>query len=113
MRTKATVLMVILLSVSGFRLVLTAQSLADVARQEQAQRKTIKKPSKVLTNKDLGTGQAAATPATTTTPPAAAADASKPAATGQDKKPAEPAKDQAYWSTRAKGLQTQLDRDQT
>src|SRR5262245_27035347 len=32
---------------------LRAQSLADVAREEEARRKTIKSPSKVYTNKDL------------------------------------------------------------
>jgi hypothetical protein len=114
MRTKAIVFMVILSSLSGFRPFLAAQSLADVARREQARRKTIKKPSKVLTNKDLGTGTAGATPAAaSTTPPATGTDASKPAANGEDKKPAEPAKDQSYWSGRARGLQTQLERDQT
>ena len=98
---------------------LAAQSLADVARQEQDRRKAIKKPAKVLTNKDLGaplpaTGTAA-TPATGVpgTPGSTDADKSKPGANGTEKKAEEPAKDQASWSGRAKDLQTQLDRDQT
>ena len=119
MGTKASVLIVILLSLSGFRGPLSAQSLADVARQEQERRKTIKKPAKVLTNKDLGTAPATASPQATTpgsagtTPPAAGTDAAKPGANGAEKKSDESAKDQAYWSGRAKGFQTQLDRDQT
>jgi hypothetical protein len=97
---------------------MAAQSLADVARKEQDRRKTIKKPSKVLTNKDLGAVPVTPVPqaapaAAGDAPPAAGdpggteADKNKPAA------PAEPAKDQAYWSGLAKGLQTKLTRDQT
>ena len=118
MRTKVFVLIVILLSLSGLRVTLAAQSLADVARQEQERRKAIKKPSKVLTNKDLGTVPGSAAPAAGapaaggTTPPPAGTDAAKPGANGAEKKATEPAKDQAYWSGRAKGLQSQLDRDQ-
>ena len=109
---------------------LAGQSLADVARQEQERRKNIKATSKVLTNKDLGAVPAFTPPAT---PPA---DGSTPAITGDaattdpaapDVAPADPAqadaaaadaateqaKDQAAWSGRAKGLQTQLSRDET
>jgi hypothetical protein len=99
---------------------LAAQSLADVARKEQDRRKTIQKPSKVLTNKDLGSAPTASpeTPAAAapdggaTTQTAADKSGQKPGAEGE-KKAEEPAKDQAYWSGRAKGLQTQLERDQT
>src|SRR3954469_8835782 len=114
MRTKASVLVVILLSLGSLQTTVAGQSLADVARKEQERRKTIKKPAKVLTNKDLGTpGTAppASIPPASGTTPAAGADATKAGASAADKKPDEPAKDQAYWSTRAKGLQTQLDRD--
>jgi hypothetical protein len=97
-----------------------AQSLADVARKEQDRRKAIKKPAKLLTNKDLRVpgGTADSTPPATGTPPAGApgsadGDKTKTAAPGAEKKAGEPAKDQAYWSGRAKGLQTQLERDQT
>jgi hypothetical protein len=87
-----------------------------VARQEQDRRKAIKKPAKVLTNKDLGaplpaTGTAS-TPATGVPGSPGSNDASKPAANGTEKKAEDPAKDQAFWSGRAKDLQTQLDRDQ-
>jgi hypothetical protein len=119
MRTKTTlgVVTAILLSLGVTAVPLGAQSLADVARREQDRRKAIKKPSKVLTNKDLGGGPG--TPATTAaatgdasgTPAAASKDGQKPGADA-GKKAEEAAKDQAVWSGRAKGLQTQLDRDQ-
>src|SRR5207253_1410764 len=120
MRTKASLLVVtaVLVSLGATAVPLAAQSLADVARKEEERRKAIKKPSKVLTNKDLGsvpgtTPTATATPdAGGTPPPAAGKDGQKPAAEAE-KKAGEPAKDQAYWSGRVKGLQTQLDRDQT
>jgi len=104
---------------------LSAQSLADVARQEEARRQAIRAPAKVITNTDLKEvlpPEPAPAPSTTTTsatPDSAAAsgDASKtadPAKPADAAKPAgEPVKDQAYWSGRLKGLQTQLDRDQT
>jgi hypothetical protein len=115
MRIKA-VLVAILLSV-GIAAPLAAQTLADVARQEQERRKAIKKPAKVLTNQDLRAATGTAPPATTETTPATgttppAADGQKPAADAE-KKPEEPAKDQAYWSGRWKDLQTQISRNET
>jgi hypothetical protein len=97
---------------------LCAQSLADVARQEEERRKAIKQPSKVITNQDLG-----AAPAVHLPPPesqaGAAAKAKTAAAVEADKaeaakepKESGPAKDQAYWSGRMKELQAQLARDQ-
>ena len=41
--------LVILVAVAGTA---RAQSLADVARKEEARRKDVKKPSRVITNKD-------------------------------------------------------------
>jgi hypothetical protein len=119
MRTKTTlsVATAILLSLGVTAVPLGAQSLADVARREQDRRKAIKKPSKVLTNKDLGSvpGTPATTAAATSdasgTPAAAGKDAQKPGADA-GKKAEEPAKDQAFWSGQAKGLQAQLDHDQ-
>jgi hypothetical protein len=106
---------------AGARTVFGQQtSLADVARQEQERRKTIRKPAKVITNSDLRS-----VPPVIPPPPAAepAADGTKPASTDSSKteaprasggdKPAEQAKDQSYWSGRVKALQTQLERDQT
>jgi hypothetical protein len=83
-----------------------AQSLGDVARKEEARRKSAP-ATKVYTNKDLG-GKDAPAPAPAT--PAAAPAAPAPAAT--ESKDKGPAKDQAYWAGRMKALQGQLERDQ-
>lgn len=92
-----------------------AQSLAEVAQQEEERRKTVKPASKVLTNKDLGDVPAVAvTPPADTLPAdtkaAEAAKTAKPVEPGADSKA--PVKDQAYWSARMQALRTQLDRDQ-
>jgi hypothetical protein len=119
----AVVVLAALFSPGGLAPV-AAQSLADVARQEQERRKAIKATSKVLTNKDLGAVPTFTPPATTTPAadgtPAAGKDATKadPAAadgskTDTAKPPADGAKDQAYWSGRWKDLQTQLARNET
>jgi hypothetical protein len=111
--TALSVATALLLSFGATSVAVGAQSLADVARREQERRNAIKKPSKVLTNKDLGGGPG--TPGTTATAagttPAAGKDGEKP---GGDagKKADEPGKDQAYWSGRLKALQTALERDQ-
>jgi len=95
------------------------QSLADVARQEQERRKTIKDSAKVLTNRDLAPVPPIEPPSTTPSP---AADGTTPAEpgkaeakteTGAAKTAAEPPKDQEYWSSRAKALQTELARNET
>ena len=97
-----------------------AQSLADVARKEEARRKNVPESGKVYTNKDLKPVPQAAPPAA----PEVKADQpkadEKPVA--QTDEPAddkaapakpEPAKDQAYWSGRLKALREQLARDET
>ena len=105
-----------------------AQSLGDVARQESERRKAIKDSGKVYTNNDLKELPRATTPAPPVAPAAAAPDggkdgketsvegkdAVKPAVDkpGAEKEKATP-KDQAYWSSRMKALQTALERDQT
>jgi hypothetical protein len=95
---------------------LGAQSLAEVARQEEARRKEIRKPAKVYTNKDLATVPPPAAPAAAPTPsdkpaapPADATDGTKPPpeAKGQGA-----TRDQKYWSERMQDLLAQLDRDQ-
>jgi hypothetical protein len=120
MPTKASLIVVtaVLLSLGATAMPLAAQSLADVAKKEEDRRKAIKIPAKLLTTKDLkapgSTPESAATPGATGTAAAGTdADKAKAAANGAEKKAEEPSKDQAYWSGRAKGLQTQLERDQT
>src|SRR5581483_319802 len=86
-----------------------AQSLADVAKKEEARRKEIKQPSKVITNTDeKDPGVVSAQPAAASAP-TPAKDTAKDDAKDKDK---EPPKDQAYWSGRLKALQQALDRDQ-
>jgi len=106
-----------------------AQSLADVARKEEARRKTVPEPAKVYTNKDLkpvpapANAPAASTPDGKTDEKAAPGkdDPAKPADKNDktDKADAatpakgEPVKDQAYWAGRLKAAQEQLGRDET
>jgi LAS superfamily LD-carboxypeptidase LdcB len=93
-----------------------AQSLADLARQEDARRKQIKEPARVISNKDL----APVPPPATQSPPAPPAAANKATdtdkAAAKDEKPVPSSKDvprdQAYWSKQMKALDAQLDRDQ-
>lgn len=99
----------------------TAQSLADVARAEEARRKTPKRPSKVYTNDDLGRSANAPAPAVVaaTAEPASgtagspAPPASKPV---PGAKPAETApaagKDEKYWRDRITAARTALERSQ-
>jgi hypothetical protein len=99
---------------------LAAQSLAEVARQEEARRKEIRQPAKVYTNKDLATVPPPSAPATAPAPapgekpaPPAAAD-TKDAANEPlqaDTKDKDTVKNQKYWSGRMRDLQAQVDRD--
>lgn len=122
-QVRLTTQTVVSLALVGVCRPLAGQSLADLARQEEARRKSVKAPAKVITNKDLG-GVPAASPApppapASSTPGIPASPAARPA---QESKAAEggkvadsnaPARDQAYWSARLKALQTDLDRDET
>ena len=109
-----------------------AQSLADVARKEEARRKAVSQPGKVYTNKDLQPTPAPAATSTTLArpdekapekdaakapekdaPKAPEKDAPKEAATKDVAPPPELVKDKTYWAGRLKALQDQLDRDQT
>ena len=91
----------------------SAQSLGDVARQEEARRKAVKSGGKVYTNDSLHTEPAPAAPAAA---PAAPAQAS-PAAAQQpgDQKAAsdQPKKDEAYWKQRLQSERDALGRSQT
>ena len=106
--------------------VLQAQSLADVARAEEARRKAVKDPpAKVYTNEDLKPGVNSpappAAPASTAgastgkpTPPGAAADAKAAEAKAAEAKKGEapaPAKDEKYWRDRITAARTSLQRN--
>jgi hypothetical protein len=89
---------------------LFAQSLADVAKAEEARRKTVKARSKVYTNEDLGAPAASAAPA----PPAATSTAAKPADPAtkpEQQKPVDPTKTEKYWKDRAATIQQSLTRN--
>jgi hypothetical protein len=115
---------------------LQAQSLGDLAREEEARRKKIKTVSKVYTNQDLRdtpsppapapapapaplappAPAAAGTPSTTASSPAAstpaapAPDGVKPTATSAE---AASKRDESYWRERMRLARTTLDRNET
>ena len=106
----------VLLSVAAPTVHVAAQSLADVARKEEARRKTTKPARKVYGNGDLRSDSPS-------TPPPASAGASTPPPSAQvpsttvpggkpeaDAKEKEPAKDQAYWSARIRHARSALER---
>src|ERR687897_3357738 len=105
---------------------LAAQSLADVAKAEEARRKTVKGQVKVYTNESLR-GADGGEPPTPVTPQAAPAAASAPAnptppgtkpAPASGAKPATPAaadtaKDEKFWRDRLAAARDALRRSQT
>lgn len=86
----------------------SAQSLADVARAEEARRKTVKPGAKIYTNEDLGGTLPASAP------PADAASASSSAkaagAKPEEQKAVDPTKTEKYWKDRASAIQETLSR---
>jgi hypothetical protein len=90
----------------------SAQALGDVAKKEEARRKTVKTPGKVYTNESLhAEGEPPPAPATDASPtPATPA----PAASGAQAPAADAAKkDEAYWKERLTQARTALDRATT
>lgn len=101
-----------------------AQSLAEVAKAEEARRKTVTAPSKVYTNDNLRPDftRPAPPPAPDGTPAAAVADPNVPAAAAAPAQPSVteapataggPARDQAYWSARITEARALVERTQT
>ena len=91
-----------------------AQSLGDLARKAEENRKTAKKGTKVYTNSDAGNVQAATVAGADKSAAPASGDAGakaaeKPGADAQQDKG--PQKDQAYYAERLKTLLAQLERD--
>jgi hypothetical protein len=98
----------------------TAQGLADVARAEEARRKSVKGQVKVYTNDSLrgaDGGDAPQPPAQPAPATAAVPDAAAKAASPQGAKPAAPAveaaKDEKYWRDRLAAARDALARSQT
>jgi hypothetical protein len=109
MRVLLSAAIVVILAPAGRGVPVRAQqSLAEVAKQEEARRKTVKPVGRVLTNKDLGSTPTAAV----TSPPPDAPKVAEPVKPPDAALPQSPVRDQAYWAARMKDLQTQLERDQ-
>ena len=102
----ALVILVVVAGTAG------AQSLADVARKEEARRKDVKKPSRVLTNKDLKASDNVAPPAPVDgqAPAPAPADNADKTEDGQPK-PVAPSDEQA-WRQKMTDARTALERSQ-
>ena len=95
----------------------SAQSLGELGKKEEARRQDIKKPSKVLTNDSLRSlpSSSAPPPAGSTPPPAASSPAggTATAATAQKPKPEEDRKAQeTAWRQRMQGARDSLQRSQ-
>ena len=100
---------------------LVAQSLADVARAEEARRRALKAPVKVYTNEDLGKGQEAAAPSTAPADTsnvkpggsgAASAAKTSPAGTPAAQSETARGKDEKYWRSRITDARSALQRSQ-
>src|SRR4051812_49143213 len=88
-------------------------SLANVAKQEEARRKNIKAPSKVIKNKAGPPPRVAGRPPPTTASDATTDAAKPPAAPADGEKKSTEQKDQAYWSKRYTELQGAVSRNET
>lgn len=100
--------LVILVAVAGTA---GAQSLADVARKEEARRKDVKKPSRVITNKDLKASDNVAPPE----PAEGQAPAPAPAENADktdDGQPKAEASDEQVWRQKMADARTALERSQ-
>jgi hypothetical protein len=111
-------LLILVITVQAIAAVAGAQSLGDVAKQEEARRKAVKSTGKVYTNDNLrpdpstpASPSAAAEPAATDSAAAAGASTDKGSAAGSDKS-SEPKKDEAYWRDRVKSERDALGRAQ-
>lgn len=93
-----------------FQAGVSAQSLADVARAEEARRKTVKAAVKVYTNEDLDGAPATGAPTPPATEPAGPAKPGNAAAKPEEQKPVDPAKTEKYWKDRAAEIQQSLSR---
>jgi hypothetical protein len=96
----------------------TAPTLADIARQEEARRKAITQPAKVLTNEDLRPLPTVAEPApSSATPPSsvtpAAPETGGAAAAATQARAEDPLKDEAWWHKRITDARAALERTDT
>jgi DNA repair exonuclease SbcCD ATPase subunit len=110
------ILLLVLFAVQAAATAVAAQSLGDVARQEEARRKAVTTAGKVYTNDNLRSDGSTAVPsaAASTGTPAADAVANPGTADKADTgdKALGPKKDQAYWQNRVKSERDALSRAQ-
>jgi hypothetical protein len=104
-------LLIVVVSVQSLAGVAAAQSLGEVARQEEARRKAVTSSGKVYTDDSLRPEAAPAPPPPPVIPPPASTDKDAPATTGKESKDAQNAKhDESYWRNRIKGERDALSR---
>lgn len=110
------ILLLVLFAVQAAATAVAAQSLGDVARQEEARRKAVTTAGKVYTNDNLRSdGSTAVPPATAASPGTPAGDPAANPATADKAdtdKALGPKKDQAYWQNRVKSERDALSRAQ-
>jgi hypothetical protein len=116
MMTRTTICLTVTVLLTCTTMSGAQQSLADVARAEEARRKRVKIPSKTYTNDNLRNEGDNSAPAVT--PPPAATTAAKPAdpavkPEAAKETPAEdgPKKDEKYWRGRVTAVQQSLARN--
>ena len=100
---------------SAMAATVTAQSLGDIAKQEEARRKAVKIPSKVLTNDSLRsvpTPVSAPAPAAAASPAASAPPGAPAAADAKAKPPVDRKAEEAAWRQRIQGARDSLQRSQ-
>jgi hypothetical protein len=100
-------------SMLALPLIAEGQTLADVARAEEARRKSISKTSKVYTNETLKEDITVPVPANVT-PAEPQPDAQVPSdpLPGGEAEPVPPVKDQKYWSGRMNAAREALERSE-
>ena len=90
----------------------SSKPLADVAKDEEARRKTVRKPAKVYTNDSLRPDISKGVPLPPSTTAAATSGNTSGNATPAGPGPAAAPKDQAFWSARMKAARDAMDRTQ-
>jgi hypothetical protein len=108
-RPSISAAMITMLTLTGGVAIVRAQSLAEVARQEQERRKTVDPASKVLTNEDLGDVPAVRATRSDPNAPEGPTPRKLPAPVAGTRTPV---KDEAYWTARLKQLRAQVERNQ-
>jgi len=114
---KRLLVCLVVIAVAGPQAAWAGQGLADLARKEEARRKTVKPARKVYTNGDLkGDGTAPSTPGSsaagtnTPAPSSQVPSTTVPGGKPENAESKDPAKDQAYWSNRIGTARAALDR---